>query len=78
LGTLVAPSRFGDARKVLGLPYSRVRRLDGQRRLGIRLRLRTLLSKVRAGAMRRSTLMPVDAPVTSATGRVAVIVDSST
>ena len=58
------------------MPYSRVRRLDGERQLGILLRLRTLLSKVRVGTMRRSTLMPVHAPVTRATGRVAVIVDS--
>jgi hypothetical protein len=60
----------------VGMPSSRVRRLDGERQLGTRLSLRTLLSKVRAGAMRRSTLE--DTPVTGATGRVAAIVDSRT
>ncbi|WP_213013992.1 hypothetical protein, partial [Paractinoplanes toevensis] len=35
-----------------------------------------LLSEVRDGAMWRSTPMPVDAPVTSIPGRVAVIVGS--
>jgi hypothetical protein len=60
----------------VGYAVRRVRRLDGERQLGTRLSLRTLLSKVRAGAMRRSTLE--DAPVTGATGRVAVIVDSPT
>ena len=39
------------------MPCSRVRLLEGERQLGIRLNLRTMRSKIRAGRTRCSALM---------------------